>query len=694
MPFTPWNPNTNTFDPNYNPNSSTQNTNSGPTFGTTQSNGFTPVTFGNQTASSTVAVPPPPPVPPTPTLTPQQQATNQMNQADANNPVTQAAGWLYNNVVKTPLSFLPSAAVTGFKTLQGGISDAGLLGQNMTDQQRAAAMAKNAQTAAAPVNVPGLGNLNMLAANSNDGQFDPTQSMRNIIGKGAQTLSSELAFGQPANLVQNLAGNTAQDLIGFGGAKTGAALIGALGAGGQSLANPNADVTNIGLSTLAGGAGGAALQGIIGGLANKFFPTTAAADMTEAQIEKAGAKAGLPLQATEALKTMTDAEKQQQSNWMIQAALNARNPDTIASPMEDLAGTATQGVQKLFDIKQQVGQAIGTTKNAIINGDPVPINTNQLGAATQDFQDALKNIFANVNSKGKIDFSESALQDLPGDQKAIQNAYSKIQNAESTGDLIKAKDAITKSLSFGRANQTIDASDGIVKQLLYGNDGTGGITGLIHDAHPDLQQLNNTYSELSPAVETFQQKAGGKTSLTGNEPIDGTNTFNLLRKSLGAGNKENGAIVSALEDFGDKYNIPELQDLVKKTRMAQTAEDIAGTDQATRPTGITARIGQAAKIGKSVITHDVGGLLQTGNEILTKNSTPQQDYLKLLQSASDPGILGIGKTAQNFLKLLAPNVGTGTAGLISPAAAQQTASTVSGLGGAQAGSFINPNQNQ
>jgi hypothetical protein len=653
--------------------------------------------------------------------------------------------WLWQNVAQPTASFVAGAPVTALKDIQGAgmalqdipaaIQQGGL--QNWNKPLNVPnSVQQIGQTVASPVNVPGLGNINMNAANPkpsleqifqdpssinpNSGQFDPMQSMKNIIGKGAQTLATVGAFGSP---IGGIAADAAPEEIAAANAATAKAAvpwagkIGALGGFGGTIQNPNASATDVAGSTLLGGLTGSLFQGVLGKIFGSGAPAQSLENMTDKQIENAAAGIGLPKNVTAMLKTMTPEEAAQQAAFQIQAGQHVLTPDdpTTPSPVQSLASDVTNGVKKLFGIQQQVGSAIGAAKQAIVDGTPVAVDPTALGQVQNDFVNSLKGLFAKISpadtengEAGAIDFSKSSIKNLPADQKLLQQGWQEINNASTTGDLIQARDTLNQTMNYGRANQQISSSEALIKNLLYGNDGNGGITGLIHDAHPELQQLDDTYSELKPVISTFQKVAGGKTELTGNEPIDGTNTFNLLRRSLGAGNADNSAIVGKLEQYGQQYGIPELQNIVKQTRMAQTAEDLANTDVQTRPTGFSGRSAQALKSGTKV-----GGKLLTGNigeaglegahalmEMAPKKSV-EQTFLKLLQGAQKPEDLGMGTSATQFLKLLLPSIsglggggiGTGVTEGLSPNF-DPTIQAVSGLGGSAIGNGLMNPQNQ
>lgn len=605
-------------------------------------------------------------------------------------PIPGVSGEILNNMVKPTASFAAGVLPTAGKIIQGGVRAIGDLPsaiaqgglQNPDKPLNLPTSIQDIQkTAAEPVNLPWLGNVNMVAPKTRPSLdkifngadvpdevvgMDPGQTMKNIIGKGLQTAATVGSFGAPSLL--------------------SSAVIGAAGAGGATAQEKNSDAGQIILATLLGGGTGAALHGLLG----KILPgSKSAIDMTEKEIENAGNKIGLPQHATETLKTMTPEEKALQSKWILQAAAKAKNPDEVLSPMEDLASKFTNGMRKLFDIKQETGAAIGATKEGIQAGSDVAVNPDRLTQVKTDFMNSLGKIRANIpmdDSEGLIDFSKSTIKNNPGDQKMLQSAFDEIKNAKTLDDLISARDTISNTLSHGRANQQIGSSEKYVSDLMYGSKNSPGIAGIIHETNPELGKLDSTFHDLTKATQAFQHETGGKLALTADQAIDGTNTFNLLRKSLGGGQMQYQKVIQKLQDLGDEYGIPELQNIMKQRRFAQTAEDVIDLDSQVRPTSIRGRFTGALKAGRGLIKFNPFDVAE-GAKAAAENAVPaSKAYQKLLSTQKGPiESLGLKPKALQFLKLLTPGIGTGVGqtanSLLSPNNIDQTTGTVSGLAG-------------
>lgn len=582
----------------------------------------------------------------------------------------------WNAIVKPVASAVVGSVPSLYKAGEATVKSGLLATQwdKLTPGQRQEELQKINAGATAPIDIPGLGNVNYIAGDKN-GQ-DVGQTARNIVGNAATIGSAALAFGNPLGNVKALAGELGDvpaEILASATKDAGKQAFinsvgaGTLGASGETLKNPNAGAGEVVGAGLIGGTVGALFHGV-GSLISKAGGGKTLAEMTEKEIEKAGEKASLKPAEVEMMKIIKDNPEGQQkfADLIKQASEFAKNPDTTLSPVETVANDVTNGVKKLNALKEQAGSQIGATKEVIAQQGGKEIDFNKLQKLKNEFTKTLQSpgIRASWNPDGTIDFSKSIIKNSSGDQNLLQGAWDEIRNAQNSDQLIKAKDTIAQDLDFGKANQQISSSEKHVKDLLYGNKNHDGITGLINDAHPELGKSNDIFHELSDAVKAFQKKTSGTTSFTENTPISGTKTFNLIRQSLGSGTKENLAIIEGLENLGEKYNIPELQNIKQLRRMAQTAEDLHGIDVKVRPTSFAGRVFSGGKAVKDVATGNIPGVIANTAEVLQKGvQKPSQTVLSAL-GENDLSKLNLSKNASKLFKLLIPAGGKASGGLI------------------------------
>ncbi len=559
---------------------------------------------------------------------------------DAVNSIGQGA----TNLVKGVGSYLIKPVVKGAAMVSAGglgstLNAAGAQLSGKSDQEIQAART-------APINVPGLGNIN------------PTTSAANTVGAATDLAGEAFTLG-----------TAGQGGAISAGLKTGLGM--ALQGGGKAAQADNATAGDV-LSR-------AAVEGTIGGLTGGLLHyglgkllggalQKPLSEMSDKEITKLAPKLNLTPDQINWLKTATPEQQAKQAGYILQAHQYAGNPDALLSPMDNVAQDVTNGVKKLNAIKEQAGAQIGAAKQTIADQGGKPVDFNSLQQLKNNFTQSLESpgIRASWNPDGTIDFSKSVIKNSPGDQKLLQGAWDEIKNAQNSDQLVKAKDTIAQDLDFGKINQQISSSEKYVKDLLYGNKSHDGITGLINEAHPELGKANNIFKELSDAVKAFTKKTSGSTAFTENAPVSGTKTFNLLRQTLGAGAKDNQAILQGIENLGEKYNVPELQNIMENRRLAQNAEDMAGIDQNIRKTSLAGRAKQGLTVLSKAKGGDIFGTMEGIKQIAADKGPTSQAYVKLLQQATKPSPLEklpIGKDAINFLKLLVSSSGgkTGSA---------------------------------
>lgn len=483
--------------------------------------------------------------------------------------VKQGADFLTQGIVKPLAKFGVGAVVTGAKDLQAiaqgsytGAS-AAIQGKQINPQD----VTDINQQGTAPVDIPWLGNVNFNQANDK-GNVDTGRSM---LTQGAAAAEAALAG---LNVIDPTA-NVAENAIRSG-------LQGAF----HEAQDKNASIT----STAAAGAESAASAAILGPIFNKVLGNSTwsgeAKDFIK-NIEEAGTKAGLQPVVIKSLKTMSAPEATLQGKFIQMAKDNVDDPDNInkPSPMIALGDRVTEGMRKLYGIMQDKGASIGETKGNIITGQQEAPAINVQGAR-KDLLGSLATKGVTVGNDGLLDFSKSTLANQKGDQTAISNLWDSIRQTKeiSAPEALILREKLQNDLYAGQRRGDVSAAGSFLTKFEQ------NLTGQIHENHPELAELDNTFSTIKKAVTGFTKKTQGAVPLTTEEAISGANTPNLLRRSLGNANRDNSNAVQALEDLGTKFQIPELMDLKKTTRMAQIAEDLVGTDIKTKPTSMNAML--------------------------------------------------------------------------------------------------------
>lgn len=480
------------------------------------------------------------------------------------------------------------------------------------------------QAVAEPVNVPWLGNISPYAKNS-EGGVDPLKTAVNIGAKGTEAGVATLNMMNPASSVPQ------------------AIVRGGLQAAANEAQNDNASIQSVAGSGVVGGTLGGLFQGAFNKLSGHKFWSGGTPE-TVKSFEKEAAKAGIKPDVVERLKTMTPEEKTLQKSYLDQALENLKKPDETPSPMEKLANDVTDGMRKLHGEKQKAGAAIGLTKEGIRIAEPQKLATGDLKSVKDAFVQKLDKLRVGVGEDGNLDFSNSTVKNLTGDQGLLNSTWDEVKGVKTLDDLIRVRDTLNNNVTHGKLNNQISASESFAKGL------NRDLTAIAHKSNPKLGELDDVFSSLTKAVQAFQKKTGGSTQFTVEEAIDGTNTYNLLRKSLGAGTKESRDILTKLQALGTKYDIPELQNIMRSRRLAQTAEDIVGTDIKTKPTSFAGRLSQGAKGVKGAMLNNIYNPTETAQNLeAIKNAIMKQPkqtevLVNLLTKPINP------KTTKDILK--------------------------------------------
>lgn len=536
------------------------------------------------------------------------ESTNPFGAAgDAINNFGKAAGDFGINAGKTILdsTVVPLAKGiaqipgAGIASLKGGL--AGLDKPWFTDEAKQAGEAAMQE----PIDVPGLGNINPFRANDQGG-VDPLKTMGNI---GAQGIDSSVAALNMFNPTAGVGKNIVR------GGLQGAA---------QEAENPESNPMSVAVS--------GAVSGLTSGLFTKGFNSVSkwlGGKTPLAQMEKEAAAAGIKPDVAHRIAQMKPEDKALQKNFLDMAFENIKKPDEAPAPMEHLANGMTNDMKILYQKMQDVGKKIGGVKQGVREAAPEKINMREIKDNFLQSLDDLRIKLSPITEGkgGTLDFGKSKIKRLTGDQEMLTNAWSEIKNAKSLDDLMVARDTLRTELHFGRMNQKVSAADAVMKKL------DGALTDAVHKARPDLAEFDSVFSGLRRATEAFQKKTGGNVAFNVEDAMDGTNTFNLLRKSLGSGNNESKKLLEGLQTLGKKYNLPTLANIMNLRRFAQTAEDIAGTDVLARPTSFTGRVVQGGKAALKTVKGDLMGAAGDAKAAVSKQPM-QADVLKKLMESS------------------------------------------------------------
>lgn len=520
----------------------------------------------------------------------------------------------YEKAFAPAVSLTANMATDSVKPLVKGAAMASAGGIMSSNQALGAQMAgKSAQEIEAerrrPIDLPWVGNIN------------PATSPLATVGTAVNFGSTAANFAVPFKGVGQ------------------AALRGAVQGAAQDWENnPNSNV----ISTL----GNAATGALVGGIAQKLFGGT------KIKAERQAEKLGIAPDIIQRTKSLSPEENALQNKFFNLSKAKSIDPDNAVSATESVAADLTSGLQKLYNFRQQAGKKIGSIKSNAIN----TVSNNQIklpiADARKSFLSDLADKGVTVSKNGTLNFKGSVYEGSAGDQSILKAIWNMVKKKDgiTEKEALLFRERLQGDLYRGTGiNRTISSAEGIAQNF------ERNLTKKVHQNNTQLKNLDELFSDLSTIVEGGKKATSGTNPLIEKEAISGSNAWNLIRKSMGAGNKHHIKILQKIEEAGQKYGIPELKNIVRNRRLAQTADDIFSIDASTMPTSLSGRIVDAGKSMMQGRPVDSGvSLLKAGADYLKKSPTRQKVLTQLAQKSLRNKQLGIDEAKTIFQKKVLP----------------------------------------
>jgi hypothetical protein len=483
------------------------------------------------------------------------------------------------------------------------------------------------KVAAESVDIPGLGNVNWMRL-SKEGKLDPAETIKVGGGTTAEGLAGILNLVAPMS--SSLKGAFAR----------GAALTG----GGEARKEGSTPESII-ASAAVGGATQAALQRLFGGVLTK--------KKAERVAEKLGVKPDIIIRT----KGLSPKERGLQLDYFQRSKLKSLDPDINMGAVESVADDFTSGLKKLHDLKTQAGKKIGLTKEGIIAAPTAKQRMVSVAPLRKQLQSNLAKKGVYIDRKGNLNFGKSVWKNQKGDQDFLNNLWNTVKKKRgiSESDALLLRERLQNDLYAGKGiERKITSSD------VIGQDFERALTKDIHIKNKKLAELDSIFAELSNLVKGGRKVTKSTSPLLEQEAISGANSFNFIRRSLGAGNRQNLKVLEKIQQAGRKYNIDELKDVVKNRRLAQTADDAYNIDLTTMPTSLTGRLGQVAGAARTAPMNPVQAAQMVKQafqkdpkfvKTLIKLAKPEKAITKATKEITQRGL---GAPGQVLSSLLAP----------------------------------------
>jgi hypothetical protein len=396
--------------------------------------------------------------------------------------------------------------------------------------------------------------------------------------------------------------------------------------------NREASPLSVGVAATIGGTMGMAAQAIGNWVNNK---------VTTDKMVQAAKKAGIKEGDINYMKSLSTEQKRLMKDYLAVAnnkLQSVYDPD-VPMPSEVAADKITRMARDLSDKMDEIGSQIGITKQGLLQ-ETMP-DEKVLGTVTEIRDDFVKDLAKRYRIKigdGVLNFEKSPFINSTGDQQLLQQIYDQLDNIQNMGDVVVAKEAISKNIYTSK-----------VKDVLTGSEGVGeGVRQELAKMLPkDLQELDSIFSRLKPLLTDIEKTTGGTSqALKGEarragEMITGTNMWNFARRSLGTGNKQYMDLLKDLQDVGTKYGIEGAGELYDDIVMANIAENITKLEPQVKPTGTQAILGAGWSLAKGKpgqAAKELGNMIKNtasareAADLLLKEPTLSQEIFKKIFS--------------------------------------------------------------
>lgn len=306
----------------------------------------------------------------------------------------------------------------------------------------------------------------------------------------------------------------------------------------------------------------------------KTNPTVSADDLAK-EVSKQGFDDGF-IQAAK----QTTPENRRKILQMVNIAERGKSDSVYGSsnrPLDIPGKSLSDRVTFLRDTNKQAAKEVDAAAEDI-KGKPVDYNP-AINQFAQDINDA----GVSMNENGSLNFKGSDLEFSAGDKKLIQDVYNRAKTIDGSDAyrVHKLKRLIDTTVDYGKGSQTGVTPQGerIVKSFRRAVDQS------LDDAFPNYNDANTKYADTIQALESFQDAAGAKVNLFGDnsDKALGTVSRRLLSNTQSRVNLMDS--IKNIEDVSKKYGSHFNDDIVTQVMAADELDKVFGSSARTSLAG-------------------------------------------------------------------------------------------------------------
>lgn len=279
---------------------------------------------------------------------------------------------------------------------------------------------------------------------------------------------------------------------------------------------------------------------------------------------------GIPERDIALIKASTPADREVFKE-MAALAEKASQDRTVTKRPMDIAGENIIKPAKALSAKiRGLASELDTVADGL-RGKPVAASPQ----VVQQIDDDIADLGASI-SEGKIDFSGSALEDVGGNTRILQNVYRRVRTAKDALDFHRIKKYIDTNVEYGRASEgLVGEAEQILKRWRH-------VIDLALDTeYSAYNNVNTKLAEVIKPLDDLTSSIGARFRVT--EPLAEIRAGQVASRLL-TNSPSRGQVLTALTNLADtakKYGVETKGDVVFQVNFADMLEDIFGT-QATR----------------------------------------------------------------------------------------------------------------
>lgn len=257
----------------------------------------------------------------------------------------------------------------------------------------------------------------------------------------------------------------------------------------------------------------------------------------------------------------------------------------------DVAGDSlAQRIKTIKSVNRDAGQRLDAVAKSLRG------KKGNLEAPTENFARNLNEMGISENEDGALNFAGSDIEGITGAEKILKQVAGRVRrlNADDAYDMHRLKRYIDEQVTYGRSTEGLSGkAERTLKSLRADIDAS------LDEQFPEYNQVNTQYSDTIGALDAFQDAAGTKVNLFGenSEKALGTVSRRLLSNTQSRVNLIDS--IKNIDDVAKKYGTTFDDDIMTQVLFADELDKIFG---AAARTSLQGDVGKGVRRGLETAT--------------------------------------------------------------------------------------------